>query len=248
MPRSLDPGTILVIPARYESSRFPGKPLALIAGVSLIQRVWSRVTEVIDPSQVFVATDDDRIADHVRGFGGLPVMTASTHPTGTDRCHEVAVALDAALVINVQGDEPLVDATTLLAVIDAAAAHPGVTVNAMSRLDDADDWHSPNVPKVVAAADGRLIYMSRGAVPSNKALELRQAWRQVCVYAFPRQALDRFTSVSARTPLEDAEDIEILRLIELGEPVQMIEVSPGSVAVDVPDDVVRVEALLSSHA
>ena len=244
MPRTLENGTVVVIPARFESSRFPGKPLAEIAGTSLIERVWQRVCLAVDAAHVIVATDDERIARHVDGFGGTTAMTSSAHLTGTDRCHEVAQQLGASLVINVQGDEPLVDPATILAVVDAAAAHPGITINAMSTIDDDADYRSPNVPKVVAAPDHRLLYMSRGPIPSNKELTLRAAWRQVCVYAFPAAALAAFTAVGGRTPLEAAEDIEILRLLELGLPVHMIEVAPGSVAVDVPGDVGRVEAIL----
>ncbi len=116
---------ICVIPARYESSRFPGKPLAMIAGVSLLERTWRRTCEALDPDIVFVATDDKRIADHVTGFGGQVAMTSSKHATGTDRCHEVASSPGAELIINVQGDEPLVDPEAIRAVLQKAREAPG---------------------------------------------------------------------------------------------------------------------------
>lgn len=245
MPLAPDAGTIVVIPARYESSRFPGKPLALIAGISLLERTWRRTCQAVDQDAVYVATDDQRIADHASDFGAQIVMTSHSHPTGTDRCHEVAEALDASLVINVQGDEPMVDPETISLVLREAQSRPGVTVNAMSVIADEDDFRSPNVPKVVAAPDGRLLYMSRAAIPTDKSLGFAEAMRQVCVYAFPRAALDAYAS-SPRTPLERTEDIEILRLLELGLPITMLEVAPGSLAVDAPADIVRVEQLLAT--
>ncbi|MEJ5255867.1 MAG: 3-deoxy-manno-octulosonate cytidylyltransferase [Acidimicrobiales bacterium] len=236
--------TVIVIPARYESTRFPGKPLALLDGRTLIERTWRQCTRALGPDDVYVATDDDRIASHCRQFGARVVLTPSSCPTGTDRVHAASREIDADVFVNVQGDEPLIDPADIHAVIDAAGAHPDEVVNAMCPIEDEATFRSPNVPKVVSAPDGRLLYMSRAAVPTDKALSFRSAWRQVCVYAFPPAALERFAAHGGKTPIEQIEDIEILRFLELGIPVRMVPVSSASLAVDVPDDIGRVEAEL----
>ncbi|WP_208028131.1 3-deoxy-manno-octulosonate cytidylyltransferase [Rhabdothermincola sediminis] len=236
--------TVIVIPARYESSRFPGKPLALLDGTSLIQRTWQQCVAALGPDDVYVATDDDRIESHCRDFGAQVVLTPTTCPTGTDRVYAASEQIDAEAFVNVQGDEPLVDPADILAVIAASQAHPGEVVNAMCPIDDESTFRDPNVPKVVSAPDGRLLYMSRAAVPTGKDLGFRGAWRQVCVYAFPTPALKRYANHGGKTPVEQIEDIEILRFLELGIPVRMVAVSSASLAVDVPGDIARVEAEL----
>lgn len=240
--------TVIVIPARYESTRFPGKPLARLDGKSLIERTWQRCTEALDPDDVYVATDDDRIAAHCRQFGAQVVLTPTNCPTGTDRVHAASSEIDADTFVNVQGDEPLIDPADIHAVIAASRAHPDEVVNAMCPIEDDATFRSPNVPKVICAPDGRLLYMSRAAVPTDKALRFRGAWRQVCVYAFPPAALERFAAHGGKTPIEQIEDIEILRFLELGIPVRMVPVSSASLAVDVPDDIRRVEAELRRRA
>jgi len=238
---------VAVIPARYQSSRLPGKPLVLIAGKSLIQRTWERTTQALDPGCVYVATDDDRIAQHCAGFGAQVLMTSDGCLTGTDRVHEAARQVAADIYVNVQGDEPLLDPAVIDAVLAESRRHPDCVVNAMSAIDDDDDFRSPTVPHVVAAPDGRLLYMSRAAIPTDKEFARRDSWRQVCVYAFPPAALEEFARCETKTPLESIEDIEILRFLELGIPVQMVTVVAGSIAVDVPGDVARVEAILEAE-
>jgi 3-deoxy-manno-octulosonate cytidylyltransferase (CMP-KDO synthetase) len=199
----------------------------------------------LDAADVFVATDDERIASHCESFGAQVLMTSTDCLTGTDRVNEAAQQITADVYINVQGDEPLLDPVTIDVVLAEWSRHPNSVVNAMSRIDDEADYRSTTVPHVVASPDGRLLYMSRAAIPANKELAFRIAWRQVCVYAFPPAALAAFASCRDKTPLEQMEDIEILRFLELGIPVRMVTVASGSVAVDVPDDVVRVEAILA---
>jgi 3-deoxy-manno-octulosonate cytidylyltransferase (CMP-KDO synthetase) len=221
--------------------------LAQLRGTSLIQRTWEQSARAVPPVDVYVATDDQRIAEHCRAFGAQVVMTSSSCLTGTDRVHDAAQQIDADAFVNVQGDEPLIDPGDILAVIDAARRHPDAVVNAMCPIDDEETFRSPNVPKVLAAPDGRLLYMSRGAVPTDKALGFVRAWRQVCVYAFAQEALARFASTSSKTPLEQIEDIEILRFLEFGVPVHMVAVSSASLAVGEPDDIARVEAALAQR-
>lgn len=235
---------VTIIPARYRSSRFPGKPLAMIAGKSLIQRTWERCLLAMAKESIWVATDDERIESHCRGFDAQVVMTSPDCLTGTDRVHDAARQIEADIYINVQGDEPLMEPADILTVTEYAKAHPGAVVNAMAPIGDEADWRSPMIPKVLVAPDGRLLYMSRAPVPFNKDAKFISAMRQVCVMAFDRKALDAFAAVERKTPLEQIEDLELLRFLELGIDVRMVAVSACSIAVDMPDDVAKVEAVL----
>lgn len=234
-------GVVAVIPARYESSRFPGKPLAEIAGKPMILHVCDRVARVVD--SVIVATDDRRIADVVKSAGYRFVMTGEAL-TGTDRVAQAAVKLMASVIVNIQGDEPLVDPAAVLAVIEAAKkARAGVVVNAMTPLQPGEA-ESRDVVKAVVAKGGRLVYCSRAAVPSGRDGDGAR-WKQLGLYAFRKNELRAFSGAGRRTPLEVAEDVEILRFLEMGIPVQMVEVPAGSQAVDRPDDIAKVEAILA---
>jgi 3-deoxy-manno-octulosonate cytidylyltransferase (CMP-KDO synthetase) len=240
-------GVVAVIPARFASSRFPGKPLAPILGVPLVVRVFRRVAQAIPAGQVVVATDDDRIAGVCRAEGISVAMTPSSCVTGTDRVHAAVRGLRAEIIVNVQGDEPMVDPDAIRRVVRVKRENPDLIVNAMCRLTDPADIASPNVPKVVCRANGRLAYMSRAAIPFTKrAGQVAEHHRQVCIYAFDRSQLDAFAAQGAQSRLEAPEDIEILRFLDLGFDVQMVCVSGTSLAVDVPEDVARVEAALAA--
>lgn len=232
---------LVVIPARYESSRLPGKPLVPLLGVPMIVRTYRQCTKVVPPECVVVATDDARIAACCEAEGIRVVMTSSSCLTGTDRVAEVAKTLAADVYINVQGDEPVFNPADLSALVAATAQFPDDVINGYCAIDSEEMFRSSSTPKVVVRPDGRLLYMSRAPIPTNKAQGFAAAWRQVCAYAFPRVALEAFSAVSAKTPLESIEDIEILRFLELGWEVRMIPMSALSVAVDNPDDVLRAE-------
>lgn len=236
----------IVIPARYRSSRFPGKPLVDLCGKPMIVRVWERCIAAVPAADVYVATDDDRIREVCLAHGIKVVMTPDDCLTGTDRVYWASQQIDADVLINVQGDEPLIDAADILAVMDAARRHPSDIINAMCPIGEERDFRSTTVPKVVARPDGRLLYMSRAAIPTDKAAAFQSASKQVCIYAFSRESLAAFTGVTAKTPLEQIEDIEILRFLELGYDVRMIEVSSSSVAVDTPEDAERVRGLIGN--
>lgn len=238
----------IVIPARYASTRFPGKPLAQIAGKSLLHRVWERCVSAASPADVIVATDDDRIERHCRDYDMQVARTSAECMTGSDRVWEVMQRYDLETVVNVQGDEPLIDPESIRLVMRSAEEHPQAVINAMAPIASLDEFHSGSVPKVCAAPDGRLLYMSRAGVPLSKTQSMVKANKQVCIYAFPRQALELFAAQSAKTPLERVEDIEILRFLELGLPVRMVSVPGASIAVDVPEDVERVERVLDAMA
>lgn len=239
---------IAIIPARYESSRFPGKPLVPILGVPMIIRVARQSTIALGDGNVYVATDDERIAAVVRDHGFVALMTAHAL-TGTDRIADAAQHCDGDLVVNVQGDEPMLDPQTITTVVAAKRRLPGVVVNAMAVVGSDEDVVSVNLPKVIATESGRLVYMSRAALPAYKdAAHAPVTYhKQVCVYAYERAHLTAFQGFGRKSVLEASEDIEILRFLELGIEVQMVEVAAGTLAVDVPDDVPRVEAAMRAR-
>ena len=235
---------VIVIPARYESSRFPGKPLVSILGKSLIFRVWERCVNAALADSVFVATDDERIRDHCIGFGANVVMTPSDCLTGTDRLYAANKTLMADSVINVQGDEPLVDPADIALMARMHLENPEVILNGMGPILDESEYRSSAVPKVVTSPDGKLLYMSRGPIPSNKKFQFTSGQKQICIYGFSSSHLEAFGRCGNKTPLEELEDIEILRFLEMGYHVQMVNLKSPAIAVDLPADVPRVEAVL----
>ncbi len=235
---------LVVIPARYQSSRFPGKPLADIHGKSMIRYVWEKCVEAASADVVLIATDDNRIVDHCKRHDMQVELTSNTCLTGTDRLYEVAQNRKAHVYINVQGDEPLVSSADIKTVIQASQQTPGLTFNAMCSIKNENEFRSLNVPKVVTRLDGRLLYMSRAPIPNNKTNDFKWGKKQVCIIAFPRDVLLEFGSYSKKSPLETVEDLEMLRLLEIGHEVQMINVSSSSIAVDTPEDLDRVRELV----
>ena len=231
----------IVIPARYMSTRFPGKPLVDLLGISMIERVWLQCIKVLPAENVFVATDSDKISNHCKMKGIQFIMTSSSCLTGTDRVYEASKKIKAKIIINVQGDEPLIDPADLQSIIDEIKINPDQVINAMCPISSESEFRSVSVPKVVFREDGQLLYMSRAPIPSDKDNKYIGAWRQVCIYAFPIKALKIFADYGKKTINESSEDIEILRFLELGLEVKMIKVSRSSIAVDHPDDVLRVE-------
>jgi 3-deoxy-manno-octulosonate cytidylyltransferase (CMP-KDO synthetase) len=235
---------VIVIPARFQSGRLPGKPMIDLAGVPMIERTYRRCALGFPAEHIYVATDDERIYRHCVGVGIRTLMTSPDCPTGTDRVAEVADSVAADLYINVQGDEPLFNPRDIQLILDAAEANPGEVLNGVCPIDTEERFRSPSIPKVVMRPDGRLLYMSRAAIPTSKAFEFKKAWRQICIYAFTPEALRAYRSVKGKTGLEQIEDIEILRFLELGFDVRMVPVSSDSVAVDTPADVATVEDIL----
>jgi 3-deoxy-manno-octulosonate cytidylyltransferase (CMP-KDO synthetase) len=236
----------VVIPARYASSRFPAKPLALVAGITLIERVHERALLAFPKELVYVATDSHAIRDFCASKGMNVQMTSDQCLTGTDRVAEFAETHPADFYINLQGDEPMVTREDLLRVFEAARSNPEEVVNGMCPIADEESFLSVNVPKVVVDLQGRLLYMSRAPIPDNKQKQFRWGYRQVCIYSFPRRVLRELFGMKAKSPLEDSEDIEILRVLEHGQPVRMVELRTISLAVDVPSDIALVEAALAA--
>lgn len=236
---------LVVIPARYGSSRYPGKPLVSILGVPLIIRVARLAAAAVGVENVVIATDDDRIAKVATEHNFEFVMTGDC-PTGTDRVHEVATKLEAEIYINVQGDEPMIRPDDIIQVLRAKKAHPSQVVNAYTAITDSEDPTSINIPKVVVTPDNQMMYMSRLAIPGQKGNSTVPKQKQVCIYAFNKEELTAY-AMSPRTPVEASEDIEIIRFLELGFSVKMVELDEGSLAVDVPEDVEKVEVALKAR-
>ncbi len=236
----------VIIPARYDSSRFPGKPLVQIAGRSLISRVWSQCIMAYSKDCVFVATDDDRIYGHCIKNGMKVLMTSKTCLTGTDRVFEAAQQVEADIYVDVQGDEPLVCPADIWKLGRRHLEFKGAVHYGMSPITNEEDFRSPSVPKVVFDRDGYLLYASRAPIPTTKKFEFREAWCQTCVSSFSREHLETFSTFGRKTPLEEIEDIEILRMLELGFRVKMMKLK-STIAVDCPEDIGRVEAAIAKE-
>jgi 3-deoxy-manno-octulosonate cytidylyltransferase (CMP-KDO synthetase) len=229
----------VVIPARYQSSRFPGKPLVEICGKPMIQHVWERCCQAVGREKVFIATDDLRIEKSVVQFGGQVVMTSSECLTGTDRLAEANKELNFDFLINVQGDEPLVDPKHINLVVEQFLETGNVT-NAMCSITSEAEFRSLTVPKVTFSNSGKLLYMSRSGIPLTKTGKYKFGYKQICIYAFSKSQLEFFSNMKQKTRHEEIEDIEILRFIENDYVVDMVEVNSGSLAVDVESDVQKI--------
>jgi 3-deoxy-manno-octulosonate cytidylyltransferase (CMP-KDO synthetase) len=236
-----------IIPARHDSSRFPGKPLALIAGKPMIQHVVERCQKAKSLSEIIVATDDTRIWEVAQGFCRAE-MTAANHISGTDRIAEVAQNCRCEAVVNIQGDEPLIDPSMIDAVAGALANEEMST--AATLIEKEEEWENPNVVKVVVNAAGRALYFSRRTIPyvrdaatGAEQLAAFPFLKHVGIYGYRRQTLLRLVKFPV-SPLEKAERLEQLRALENGIAIAVVKVSYDCVGVDVPADVKRVEWLL----
>jgi 3-deoxy-manno-octulosonate cytidylyltransferase (CMP-KDO synthetase) len=225
---------IAIIPARYHSTRFPGKPVVEIAGKTLIEYVYRRVEQSTLVDQIVVATDDVRIAHAVEQFGGAVIMTRNDHPSGTDRLAEAAATLDAdALVVNVQGDEPLIEPSAIDQAITAARQGNAEMITLKTRLDDPASIQDRNRVKVVTDRNGFALYFSRSPVPSEGTCFLHLG-----LYVYRAGFLRRFSKLD-RTPLEIAERLEQLRALEYGYRIRVVEVQSESWGIDTPADLER---------
>jgi len=236
----------VVIPARYESSRFPGKPLADINGKTMIQHVYQKCVEAVGQDLVYVATDSDEIKNCVERFGGKVIMTSSLCLTGTDRIAEVNKILELDFIINVQGDEPMTEPDHVATVFKAMQEDTSCVLNCFCSISE-NEIEMSSVPKVVVSKSRRLIYMSRGGVPFDKEQHSHAKHKQICIYGFSRDHLRAFAEQSHKTENEECEDIEILRFLDMDIPVQMIQVSHGGIAVDTPEDLTRVKQALANN-
>lgn len=236
-----------VIPARYAAKRFPGKPLAEIAGKPMIQRVWEQVRQAQKISRVIVATDDERIRAAVEKFGGEAMMTRADHSTGTDRIAEIAASHEAEIFINVQGDEPLVSPEAIDTLAEAISSDPEVQLATLAvPVKVPADIMDPNVVKVVLDFDDNALYFSRAPIPwvrDNGSATHARHLKHLGLYAYRRSALIEYNTLPPGD-LERVEQLEQLRWLENGFKIRVAETEHDSVSVDVPEDVARVESLL----
>jgi 3-deoxy-manno-octulosonate cytidylyltransferase (CMP-KDO synthetase) len=249
MLKSNVPTRILgVIPARFASSRFPGKALAIIAGKPMIQHVFERAGRSRYLTDLVIATDDDRIAAAARTFRAPVRMTRSDHPSGTDRVAEVASADRAELIVNIQGDEPLIDPEAIDAAILAVVGDPSVAMGTlMKRIENPDEVSNPNVVKVVSDLQGRAIYFSRLPVPYVRETGFAQLTRfkHIGLYIYRRDLLLAYPDLPVG-PLERSERLEQLRALENGHPIRVVETDYDSLGIDTPEELERVSAMFEA--
>ncbi|MGB9067632.1 MAG: 3-deoxy-manno-octulosonate cytidylyltransferase [Candidatus Acidiferrales bacterium] len=242
---------LAVIPARYASVRFPGKPLAPIAGKPMIQHVVERVRQAQRVSQVVVATEDARIKGAVEAFGGEAVITRADHRTGTDRVAEVATHITAEIYVNVQGDEPLIDPGTVDALVEAMLADDSIQLaTPCTAIGQPNEIMDPNIVKVVRDFDSNALYFSRAPVPwvrDSAQTVTAHHWKHLGLYGFRRDALLEFPTLPPGE-LEHLEQLEQLRWLENGFRIRVVETDYDAVSVDVPPDVQRVEKLLGEQS
>ena len=234
-----------VIPARYQSSRFPGKPVAMINGKPMIWWVYNQAAKVESFTELLVATDSEKIFNVCKEYD-IPVeMTKDTHPTGTDRLGEIAEKTDADFYVNIQGDEPLIEPAVIAGIVEYKLAHPEVEViNTMTDLKPDQDVNDKSIVKVAAAENDDLLYLSRAPIPCSKRDEAVPYKRHLGLYGISRQAL-LFYARSERGYLESIEDVEMLRYLENGYRIKIINVVSESIGVDNPEDIAKVEKILN---
>ncbi len=235
---------LVVIPARYNSKRLIGKPLLDICGIPMIVRTYRRCEKVFPKSKILVATDDNRIKSVCEKYNIKSLITSKRCLTGTDRIAEVSKKYKAKFYINVQGDEPLCGISDLKKLLKAAQKNPDKIINGYTKIKDRELYLSGNIPKVVFRKDGRLLYQSRAPIPTTKKFKFIKAWRQVCIYSLPYKVLKKF-SVKKKTPLEEIEDCELLRFLELGYDVDLIKMSNNSISVDTKSNLIEVRKIIS---
>jgi 3-deoxy-manno-octulosonate cytidylyltransferase (CMP-KDO synthetase) len=249
-----------VIPARYGSTRFEGKPLADILGKPMIQHVYEGVSQSKLIDEIIVATDDQRILEVVQRFGGRAVMTSPDHTTGSDRVAEVARKLKPEIIVNVQGDEPLIKSSTIDKAIRPLLTDKTISISTlMTRIDEVKDWLNPHIVKVVVDQKNFALYFSRSPIPFPRDLHLerlesnpfgtkrplpKRVFKHIGVYVYPRNFLLKFSKMKP-TPLEKLEKLEQLRALENGYRIKLTAVDYEPICVDTPDDLEKVVEFLS---
>ena len=244
--------TLGVIPARYAAQRFPGKPLALITGKPLVQRVYEQAKKATRLDDVVVATDDTRILEAVEKFGGTAMMTPATCPSGTDRAAEVSRDYPAELIVNIQGDEPLMRPEMIDQLVAGMQADPGCVMGTLARPVTSEEvWANPNVVKVVFGANGNALYFSRCPVPfvrdASGGFVAGKSFKHIGIYAYRQEFLLKFVALP-QGALEQTEKLEQLRALENGYGIRVWVTPHDSIGVDRPEDVAIVEEILREQS
>ena len=239
--------TIAVIPARYDSTRFPGKPLALLLGKPIIQHVYQKVVDTKLFDDVIVATDDQRIFDTVIQFDGKVMLTSKKHQSGTDRVAEICSKIECDVVVNVQGDEPFISKEPLEKLVEVFKDEEVEVASLMHKITAEID--SPNFVKVVCDINSNALYFSRSVIPFVRNPESPITnpgyFKHIGVYAFRKEALQKFVRLS-QSKLEEAEKLEQLRLLENGVKIKMIETDYTGIGIDIPEDLQKAEKIIQS--
>ncbi|WP_434772241.1 3-deoxy-manno-octulosonate cytidylyltransferase [Pseudomonas entomophila] len=236
----------IVIPARYGSTRLPGKPLADILGKPMVQHVYERALQVGNADQVVIATDDARVAQAVEAFGGVCVMTSPEHPSGTDRLAEVMGQVQADLYINLQGDEPLVRSADIETLIAGMLADPAVAIGTLCHAIDAHEAKRPEAVKVVLGHNGNALYFSRSPIPYPRDDEAARYLKHVGVYGYRRHVLAEYSALP-QPMLEHAEKLEQLRLLAAGYSIRAYPIEPTGPGVDTPEGLEAVRAIMAGQ-
>ncbi|MCD4650197.1 MAG: 3-deoxy-manno-octulosonate cytidylyltransferase [Candidatus Cloacimonetes bacterium] len=235
---------IAVIPARYKSTRFPGKPLALLAGKPVIQHVYEAASSSGLFTEVIVATDDNRIVAAVTKFGGNAVMTASTHQSGTDRVAEACSNISGEIIVNIQGDEPFITSLPLSELLKAFSDKTVNVASLMNHFSEVSEITNPNCVKVVCDCNNNALYFSRSVIPFNQdGSNVATYYRHIGVYAYRREALYNFVQL-APGKIEKLEKLEQLRLLENGIPIRMILTDYSGIGIDTREDLLKAEKLI----
>jgi 3-deoxy-manno-octulosonate cytidylyltransferase (CMP-KDO synthetase) len=242
-----------IIPARFASSRFPGKPLADIAGKSMIQRVYEQCLKSSSLDKLIVATDDQRILNHVKSFGGDAIMTSENHPSGTDRCNEVAALFpEFEICINIQGDEPMIDPQQIDLVCQCFDDANAGLATLVKKITTTEELFDPNTPKVIFNTDMEAIYFSRSTIPflrnsvQDKWLDDHTYYKHIGIYGYRTAILSEITKLEM-SELEKAEALEQLRWVENGYKIKVAITDKESQAIDTPQDLQKLLAQLSTN-
>tara|TARA_B110000858_G_scaffold30366_1_gene33145 strand:- start:1878 stop:2624 length:747 start_codon:yes stop_codon:yes gene_type:complete len=238
---------LIVVPARYNSSRFPGKPLAKIIDKTMIQMVWETCVKASTKENVVVATDDIRIIKHCQDICMNYILTSKNCKTGTDRVIEVSKKTKYDFYINVQGDEPLISENDIKKVIVSFNVNKNYIINCMTKVVNVEEFKNINVPKVVINKNNELLYISRSPIPISKNNKFQKAYKQVCIYCYPREILLLPNIFNKKGRIETIEDIEIIRFLELGYTIKMLELKKSTLAVDTPSDLRRVRKIVKNR-
>lgn len=234
--------TAIIIPARYGSTRYKGKPLAKILGREMVLRVADICTKTVGKNNLYIATDSKKIEKVVSSNGYKCIFTKKCL-TGTDRVAEASKKINSNLIINVQGDEPLIKPNDIKKIIDAKKRYPNEVICGYNVIQKSEDPANKNIPKVVLNKNNNLIYISRSLVPGSIRNTKNVFYKQVCIYAFNKKELHNFHKVKKKSYIESIEDIEILRFFDLGIKIRMIKINSKSKAVDTIKDKIKVEKI-----
>jgi 3-deoxy-manno-octulosonate cytidylyltransferase (CMP-KDO synthetase) len=237
---------VCVIPARYGSTRFPGKPLALINGKPMIQHVYEQVKKAKTIDEVVIATDYEDIIKKADQFGGIAIMTRNDHESGSDRIAEVAEKVDGDIFLNVQGDEPLIHPELIDEIIALSKENPQHVITAKTKLESVEEVNNPNVVKVVTSSNNDALYFSRSPIPYKRNEININYFKHLGIYCYPKDILKSYVGLP-KSMLEKVESLEQLRLLENGYKLKVLETSYDAVGVDTPEDIKKVESLMEER-